>query len=95
MPNYDEVALIHAIQAWQANKNVHPLTCAADSSHPLLVPRQINPEYGGVELSCPLYGCHHDQPVTEALAAIILDSVKTKPIDIGSFRPDEHGWRLP
>lgn len=47
-PSNGEV--IEKVKAWQASPHVHPLTCAADSNHALLVPVE---EEGGVILVCP------------------------------------------
>ncbi len=44
---------VKAIEEWQKNDRMHPMTCGMDSKHELLVPRT---EDGTVVLKCPTCG---------------------------------------
>lgn len=56
----DNKEIIEAVREWQQTESIHPLTCANDSTHALLEPREGEK---GVVLFCP--DCEQVQEVPE------------------------------
>ena len=60
MPTQEEgEELLAAVEWWQSNEELHPMTCDYHSDVPL-VPF-LTPSRWAVYLSCPLMNCKHSQ----------------------------------
>ena len=67
--------LMEAVDSWQDDETVHPLTCGNDSKHKNLISVWTDKE--PVHLECP--DCDYIQAIDEKLKDILIKHLKEKP----------------